>query len=205
MLLSMGSLRFMKNMITDLATMDVRKMEKPLFSGALGDVYQKLRQLPELQTESITHSDKSNSTSSGVNPLSMKKASANLIPRLRLDPAKFGTASQKNSGHIMATDMILEDSLMEDQFTPYNNSTVKNLMDKSVSGSLRQVGSKDSISHRSEKEALAAKVMGVPTSSKHSAADLVNYMDEYEPQRTDLDLSKAKILAHSPRLYVEAV
>lgn len=93
MLLSMGSLRFMKNMITDLATMDVRKMEKPLFSGALGDVYQKLRQLPELQTESITHSDKSNSNSSGVNPLSMKKASANLIPRLRLDPSKFGSAS----------------------------------------------------------------------------------------------------------------
>jgi len=67
------------------------------------------------------------------------------------------------------------------------------------------VGSKDSISHRSEKEALAAKVMGVPTWSKHSAADLVNYMDEYEPQRTDLDLSKAKILAHSPRLNVDAV
>jgi hypothetical protein len=35
-------------MITDLATMDVRKMEKPLFSGALGDLYQKLRQMPEL-------------------------------------------------------------------------------------------------------------------------------------------------------------
>ena len=101
--------------------------------------------------------------------------------------------------------MILEDSLMEDQFTPYNNSTVKNLMDKSMSGSLRQVASKDSISHRSEKEALAAKVMGVPTSSKHSTNDLVNYMDEYEPQRTDLDLSKAKILAHSPRLNVETV
>ena len=48
MLLSMGSLRFIKNMITDLATMDVRKMEKPLFSGALGDLYQKLRAMPEL-------------------------------------------------------------------------------------------------------------------------------------------------------------
>jgi hypothetical protein len=79
------------------------------------------------------------------------------------------------------------------------------MMDKSVSDSLRQVGSKDSITHRSEKEALSTKVMGVPTMSKHSAADLANYMDEYEPQRADLDLSKAKILAHSPQLNVETV
>jgi len=52
-------------MITDLATMDVRKMEKPLFSGALGDLYSKLRAMPELQTESITHSERSQSTSTG--------------------------------------------------------------------------------------------------------------------------------------------
>jgi hypothetical protein len=109
----------MKNMITDLETMDVRKLEKPLFSGALGYVYQKLRQLPKLQTKSITHYDKSYSTSSGMNPMAMKKASANLIPLLRLDRSKFGTGSQKNCGHIIANDMIIEDSLMVDQFTPY--------------------------------------------------------------------------------------
>lgn len=62
MLLSMGSLKFIKNMITDLATMDVRKMEKPLFSGACGDLYQKLRNMPELQTsESLTPSDNKSS------------------------------------------------------------------------------------------------------------------------------------------------
>ena len=56
MLLSMGSLRFIKKMITDLAMMDAKKMEKPLFSGAVGDLYQKLRLIPELHTESISGS-----------------------------------------------------------------------------------------------------------------------------------------------------
>jgi hypothetical protein len=79
----------------------------------------------------------------------MKKASANLIPRLRLDPSKFGTNNTstsnngKASGHAVGTEMIVEDSLMEDQITPYNNSTVRNLMDKSHSGiGLSMVGSK---------------------------------------------------------------
>ena len=133
----------------------------------------------------------------------MKKATANLIPRLRLDPSKFGANMSasgfagKTSGHVIPNDMIIEDSLMEDQMTPYNNSTVRNLMEKSISGAgLSITGSKKSISHRSEKEAIALTVMNLPP-PKHSTttADLVNYMDEYEPQRTDLDVSKVMVLA----------
>ena len=85
---------------------------------------------------------------------------------------------------------------MEDQITPYNNSTVKNLMEKSISGTLKLVGSRQSISHRSEKdrEAVAAAFLQTKT-SKHSASDLVNFMDDYEPQRPDLDITRAMVLA----------
>jgi hypothetical protein len=49
----------------------------------------------------------------------MKKATANLMPRLRLDPSKFGASvsgsnTGKTSGHAITNEMIIEDSLMED-------------------------------------------------------------------------------------------
>ena len=78
-------------------------------------------------------------------------------------------------------------------------------MEKSISGAgLSVTGSKKSISHRSEKEAIALAVMNLsPPKHSTTTSDLVNYIDEYEPQRTDLDVSGVMVLAQSPRLDID--